>query len=189
DLAQLRAAADLAPCPGAPANGGATDGGATGGAVTESAAADGGGAAGGPSGTALDGVTVTCLATGAAMPLGAAVAGADTLVNVWAHTCEPCRDELPALQEYALRPDAARVVALQVDGSPEAGLAMLTALGVRLPSVHDVNDAARAALGAPPVLPLSYVVSGGQVRLVNPPVVFRDADEVAATVARYRGAA
>jgi len=44
----------------------------------------------------------------------------------------------------------------------------------------------RAALAAPAVLPLSYVVAAdGSVRMVNPPVVFRSADEVDAVVARY----
>jgi thiol-disulfide isomerase/thioredoxin len=164
DLATLRTNAALAPCPTA-------------------------GAAPPPPGV-LDGITVPCLGDGGAVPLAAALAGRDTLLNVWSHTCEPCREELPVLQEYARRPDAVRVLGVQVDGSEQAGLAMLTALGVTLPSVTDPDNLLRAALSAPPVLPVSFLVTGsGAVWLVNPPVVFRSPDQVAEVVRQFRGGA
>ena len=167
DLAALRASAALPACPKA-------------GPVADATSATG----------VLAGVWVPCLGDGATVPLGAALAGRVTLLNVWSHTCEPCRDELPALQEYAARPGAVSVLGVQVDGSPQAGLAMMVALGVRLPSVSDPDGAVRAALSAPPVLPLSYLVSAdGSVRMVNPPVVFHSADEVAAAVRQYRESA
>jgi hypothetical protein len=165
DLMTLRERAGLASCPAPP---------------------PGAAAVAGP----LAGVSVPCLADGAAVPVGPSLAGRETLLNLWSHTCQPCRDELPALQDYAARPDAVAVLGVQVDGSPQAGLAMLTALGVRLPSVADPDGTLRAALAAPPVLPLSYLVSAdGTVRMVNPPVVFHSADEVAATVRLYRAGA
>lgn len=167
DLADLRKRAALQPCPAAGATAAAQPG-------------DG-------SGGLLAGVEVPCLADGSAVPLAAALAGRDTLLNVWSHTCQPCRDELPVLQEYAARPDAVRVLGVQVDGSQEAGLALLTLLGVRLPSVADPDGALRAALSAPQVLPLSYLVAAdGSVRMVNPPVVFRSPDEVAGVVGQFR---
>ncbi len=162
DLATVRERAALDPCPvpgAAPANPGV-----------------------------LDGVLATCLGTGEPVTLGAALAGRDTLLNVWSHTCEPCRDELPALQEYAQRPDAVRVLGVQVEGSAQAGLALLTALGIRLPSVSDPDGVVRAALSAPPVLPVSYLVTAsGAVWLVNPPVVFRSADQVDQVVRQFQG--
>lgn len=162
DLTVLRDRAALAPCPGAVE-------GATGGR--------------GP----LAGVTVPCLGGGAPVPLGSALAGRETLLNVWSHTCQPCRDELPALQEYAAGGGAVAVLGVQEDGSPQAGLAMLTALGVHLPSVVDEAGALRAAVAAPPVLPLSYLVSAdGSVRMVDPPRVFRSAADVDAAVRRLR---
>jgi thiol-disulfide isomerase/thioredoxin len=162
DLVTLRARAALADCP-APSPGTAEPGGV------------------------LAGISVPCLGDGATVPLGAALAGRDTLLNVWSHTCGPCRDELPVLQEYAARPDAVPVLGVQVDGSPQAGLALLAALGVRLPSVADPDGRLRAALSAPQVLPLSYLMAAdGSVRMVNPPVVFRTADEVADVVRQYR---
>jgi thiol-disulfide isomerase/thioredoxin len=167
DLASMRAAAALDPCPSA----------------SRSASASG---MAGP----LASVTVPCLGSEGTVPLGAALAGHDTLLNIWSHTCEPCRDELPALQDYARQPGAVAVLGVQVDGSPQAGLALLTALRVRLPSVSDPDGVLRAALSAPPVLPLTYLVAGdGSVRMVNPPVVFRSPDEVRAAVAKYLGAA
>lgn len=167
DLAQLREGAALAPCPSA----------GTAPAGTPPAASRG----------PLAGVAVPCLADGSTVRLASALAGRAVLLNVWSHTCQPCREELPVLQRYAAEPGAVEVLGVQVDGSEQAGLALLTALGVRLPSVTDPDGTLRAALGAPQVLPLTYVVDpSGAVRLVNPPVVFRSPGEVAETVSRYR---
>jgi len=163
DLAQLRERAALAPCPGP-------------GPTTEPAAGPG----------PLAGVQVPCLADGSTVRLASALAGRPVLLNVWSHTCQPCREELPVLQRYAAGPGAVEVLGVQVDGSEQAGLALLTALGVRLPSVTDPDGSLRAALGAPQVLPLTYIVdASGAARLVNPPVVFRSPGEVAETVSRY----
>lgn len=160
DLGQLRQQAALAPCP-TPS--------------TPAAPA-----------SPLAGVRVPCLGDGEPVDLGSALAGRPVLLNVWSHTCEPCREELPVLQRYASEPGAVEVLGVQVDGSPQAGLALLTMLGVRLPSVSDPDATLRAALAAPRVLPLSYVVDrDGGVRMVNPPVVFRSPGEVGDTVRRY----
>jgi thiol-disulfide isomerase/thioredoxin len=162
DLTSLRERAALADCP-APRPGAAAAGGV------------------------LSGIAVPCLGDGGTVAMGTALAGRETLLSLWSHTCAPCRDELPALQEYAARPGAVPVLGVQVDGSPQAGLALLTALGVHLPSVADPDGAVRAALSAPDVLPLAYLVAAdGSVRMINPPVVFRSADEVDAVVKQYR---
>jgi thiol-disulfide isomerase/thioredoxin len=164
DLEQLRRQAALAPCP-APTS------------ALGSAAAPA---------TPLTGVSLPCLGNGEPVDLGSALAGRPVLLNVWSHTCEPCREELPILQRYASEPGAVEVLGVQVDGSPQAGLALLAMLGVRLPSVSDPDATLRAALAAPRVLPLSYVVDrAGGVRMVNPPVVFRSPGEVGETVRRY----
>ena len=112
-------------------------------------------------------------------PTGAA------LVNVWASWCLPCREELPALAEYAARPGAVPVLGIDVRDDPRAALALLAELGVALPSVTDPEGALRAALDVPPALPASYVVrADGTVGRVDPPTPFRSADEVAAAVER-----
>jgi thiol-disulfide isomerase/thioredoxin len=158
ELAAPRATAGLAPCPSS---------------------------SGAPSSGPLAGVTVPCLGATGAVDLGAALGGRPALLNVWASWCRPCRDELPALAEYAARPDAVPVLGVDVQDDPRAALALLAELGVRLPSVVDSSDAVRAALDVPPALPVSYVVrSDGTVVRVDPPTPFRSADAVADAVAR-----
>jgi thiol-disulfide isomerase/thioredoxin len=133
----------------------------------------------------LAGITVPCLGTPGTVDVGAALAGRPALLNVWASWCVPCRDELPALTEYAARPGAVPVLGIDVRDDPRAALALLAELGVALPSVTDPDGALRAALDVPPALPASYVVrADGTAVRVDPPTPFRSADEVAAAVER-----
>lgn len=158
ELAPLRASAGLDPCP-----------------------ADSGEPAAGP----LAGIAVPCLGTAGQVDLGRALAGRPALLNVWATWCVPCRDELPALAEYAARPGAVTVLGIDVSDDPRAALALLAEIDVTVPSVRDPDSRVAAALDIPPVLPLSYVVrADGTVVRVDPPVPFRTADEVAAAVAQ-----
>ncbi|QIZ35530.1 TlpA disulfide reductase family protein [Saccharopolyspora sp. ASAGF58] len=136
----------------------------------------------------LAGVTGSCLADGQPADVGAAVAGGTTLINLWATWCAPCRTELPALQAYADQPGAVRVLGVQVQSDPADGLDLLTQLGVHFPNVHDGDSRVRVALKAPNVLPMSYVVTAsGEVRRIDPPVVFKSPDDVRAAVERTLG--
>ncbi|WP_225920484.1 TlpA family protein disulfide reductase [Pseudonocardia oceani] len=99
--------------------------------------------------------------------------------------CRPCREEIPVLAAYAARPGALPVVGINVQDQPADALDALTALGAHYPSVTDPDAALLAALRSPPVLPVTYVLRpDGSVAWVDPPVVFRTPDEVAAAVAR-----
>jgi len=158
-LASARAAANLPPCPG-PAGPDTPRG-------------------------PLSGVTVPCLGGPGAADLGATTAGRTVLINLWASWCAPCRTELPALAEYATRPDAAAVLTVNVRDDPVAALRLLAELNVRLPAVADPDGDVRAALRAPPALPASYVLRpDGTATRVEPPTPFRTAEEIAAAVRR-----
>jgi thiol-disulfide isomerase/thioredoxin len=130
----------------------------------------------------LSGVTTQCLGDGSTVDLGTALAGQTTVVNIWATWCEPCKTELPVLGAYAAQPGAARVLAVQVASSQADGLALLTRLGVHLPSAFD-GDAStgpvRTALKVPSALPASYLVTpDGQVHFIENPRVFDNPDAV-----------
>ncbi|PRX44775.1 thiol-disulfide isomerase/thioredoxin [Prauserella shujinwangii] len=160
DLGPARAAAALQPCPDV-----------GGGQVAQ-----------------LAGVSARCLADGRTVDLGAALAGEPTLVNVWATWCEPCREELPVLAEYARRPDAVRVLTVQVASDERAGLELLTELGVHLPGVYDgegTDGPVSRALKLPRVLPASYLVTAdGTVEFIDAPRLLTSVDQVREAVER-----
>ncbi|MGN7135221.1 TlpA family protein disulfide reductase [Rhodococcoides corynebacterioides] len=158
DLGAERAAAGLAECP-RPATGAA-----------EST---------GP----LAGLRVTCLADGAPVDLGNAVAGRPVLLNLWAHWCAPCAEELPYLQQYAERAgDAVTVLTVHEDPQQGSALARLADYGVRLPGVQDGGKSVAAAVGAPAVLPVSVLLdpSGAVAAVLTQP--FRSVEEIAEAV-------
>lgn len=162
-LDQLRSRAALLPCPTGQA--GAT-----------------------PARGPLTGLVLPCLGQPGTVELTAALAGRPTLLNLWGPLCQPCAQELPALAAYATEPGAVPVLGVEVQGLPEGALEMLTALGVRYPSISDPDGTLRAALGSPPVIPLIYLISAdGRVHQVNPPEVMRNPAQVRAVVARYLG--
>jgi thiol-disulfide isomerase/thioredoxin len=136
----------------------------------------------------LSGVVLPCLGQEGTVDLGAALAGRPALLNLWGPLCQPCTQELPALAAYAAEPGTVPVLGVEVQGLPEGALDLLSALNVHYPSVSDPDGRLRAALNAPPVLPLTYLVSAdGHVSQVNPPEVLRSPQQVRAVVARYLG--
>ncbi|GFG71061.1 membrane protein [Mycolicibacter senuensis] len=132
---------------------------------------------------ALRGVTVECAADGAPVDVAAMFAGHRVVLNLWAYWCRPCRDELPAFAEYQRRagPDVT-VVTVHQDDNQAAGLALLTELGVRLPTLQDGRRQVAAALRVPNVMPATVVlaVDGSVARIL--PQSFATADEIAAAV-------
>jgi len=162
-LEQLRSRAALQPCP-------ATHSGPT------------------PVRGPLSGIVLPCLGQPGTLDVGAALAGRPALLNLWGPLCQPCLQELPALAAYAREPGAVPVLGVEVQGLPEAALDVLATLHVHYPSISDPGGRLRAALSAPPVVPLSYLVSAdGHISQVNPPEVLRTPEQVRAVVARYLG--
>ncbi|MCA1836163.1 MAG: TlpA family protein disulfide reductase [Actinobacteria bacterium] len=163
NIDQLRSRAALQPCPSAPA---------------------GIGEGRGP----LSGLVLPCLGQSTTVNLAAALAGRPALLNLWGPLCQPCTQELPALAAYAAQPGAVAVLGVEVQQLPAAALDELATLNVHYPSVSDPDGRLRAALHAPPVIPLTYLVSAdGTVNQVNPPEVMRSPEQVRAVVARYLG--
>jgi thiol-disulfide isomerase/thioredoxin len=64
-----------------------------------------------------------------------------TVVSLWSIWCEPCRRELPQLQQYASDHPAVTVVALNLGDTPEAVTAYAAELGLTLPIA--IDDEAR----------------------------------------------
>jgi len=126
-------------------------------------------------------VRAMCLGDGSMVDSAAAI-GAPALINVWATWCQPCREELPLLQQYAAQPGALPVVTVVVhDSDPADSLDLLADLGVRLPTLYDGDDAIRRALRIPDALPASYLVGAdGSVKMVTEPRLFRSIEQIKA---------
>ncbi|WIX75989.1 TlpA disulfide reductase family protein [Amycolatopsis carbonis] len=137
----------------------------------------------------LEGVLTTCLGDGSRVELGQAIAGRDTLINVWAPWCQPCKTELPVLAKYATEQHSVQVLLVEVAGSEADGLALLQGLGVHLPSVFDGEGATgpvREKL-AVALLPSSYLVTAdGRVRYIHNPPVFPNSDAIRAAIDHIR---
>jgi thiol-disulfide isomerase/thioredoxin len=134
-------------------------------------------------------VSVTCMADGKPVDLGDLVSGGPALVNVWASWCQPCQQELPALDSYAASPGAIRVVGVQVQSPQSDGLSLLAGLRVRhFPMVYDTGAAARA-LRLPVGLPVSYLVGpdGSTTVITQPARVLATVAQVRAAVTHYLG--
>ena len=79
------------------------------------------------------------------------------IVNIWAWWCEPCREELPMLADFARDNPDWEVVLVHADRDEAKGSAMLTEMGIDLPSYSDKEGKFAATLSLPNVVPLSFI--------------------------------
>ena len=126
-------------------------------------------------------VVLTCVADGASVNIGQSVAGAVTVLNLWAYWCGPCADELPAMAEYHAR-TGVRVLTVHQDHDQAAALQRLSELGVHLPTVQDGERRIAAALQVPNVMPATVVLraDGTVARIL--PRAFTSAEQIEAAV-------
>lgn len=90
----------------------------------------------GPGGGGLPDLTLPCLGGGPDINL-ASLRG-PMLLNLWFSGCVPCRDEMPALQEFHERHgDAVPVLGIDLDIDPEAGLSFAAEVEATYPQVFD----------------------------------------------------
>lgn len=143
----------------------ATDGAPISGAVVSAAQEAGidpcpGRAAGAATDSPLADLPLVCVSTGE--PVDLAAFDGPVVVNVWAHWCEPCREELPLLvkaaEEYAGRVTFVGVVF--ADEDPSAAIELARSTGVTYPQVADPSSSLRAPLSLRGLPTTVFLVDG-----------------------------
>ena len=91
--------------------------------------------------------------------------GRVVLLNFWASWCEPCRQELPQLQQIHERHSADGLVVLGVsDGDPNQARQFLEEHGIGYPSLHDEDGSVMQSFGIHAIPTSLLVGSDGRLR-------------------------
>ncbi|MGS1091070.1 TlpA family protein disulfide reductase [Corynebacterium sanguinis] len=137
-------------------------------------------------GSQVGGVALDCLGGGYSDPASEVAEVTEvtvvTVVNVWAWWCDPCRGELPVIEQFAAENPQFNVVGVHADAVAANGAGMLNELGVGLPSYQDSDNTFAGTLGLPGVIPLTVVFRGDEQVAVFPKV-FHSTAELDAAVA------
>jgi peroxiredoxin len=84
--------------------------------------------------------TATNLASNEPISFAETYAGEVTLVNIWATWCEPCKEEIPALQKLyeTMGPRGLKIAAVSIDeAGPEVVREFMAGFGVTFDVLHD----------------------------------------------------
>jgi thiol-disulfide isomerase/thioredoxin len=113
-------------------------------------------------GPGLPAITLPCLGDDASVDLS--TLRGPLVLNLWAQSCGPCRDEMPLLQRLHEATDKVTVLGVDFqDLQPGMALALADATGTTYPSVADVDGELKAPLrltGLPTTL---FVDADGRV--------------------------
>jgi len=96
-------------------------------------------------GSGLPPITLPCLGDGASVELSSL--RGPLVLNLWAQSCGPCRDEMPLLQRLHEASDEVTVLGVDFqDLQPGMALALADATGTTYPSLADVEGELKAPL-------------------------------------------
>lgn len=102
-------------------------------------------------------------AIGGSTTLGALMDGRPTLLVVWATWCQPCRKELPEIQQFARANPGIRVVTVNLGDDRESVTAFLDELNVDLATVIDTEGRLTSATKVASVPSLAMLAPTGEV--------------------------
>lgn len=120
-------------------------------------------------GAPMPALVVKALNGGRKIDLGS-LQGKVVLVDIWASWCAPCLEEMPLLDDMAVRlkPKGVEIIAVSVDEDKASARAFLSSRDTwSLTVAHDPKGKVAEVLN-PPKMPSSYIVDAeGIVRYVN----------------------
>jgi thiol-disulfide isomerase/thioredoxin len=130
-------------------------------------------------------VALECLG-GGTLDLGRAP-GVPTVINLWASWCDPCREELPLVEQFAgLAGDRVRVLGVaSQDGRPQAS-SFADDAGLTFPNAFDAEGEVAAELGLRGLPHTLFVAADGSVAHVELGAV-ASVDELRRLTAEYLG--
>ena len=102
-------------------------------------------------------------AIGGSTTLGALMDGRPTLLVVWATWCQPCRKELPEIQQFARANPGIKVVTVNLGDDRESVTAFLDELNVDLATVIDTEGRLTSATKVASVPSLAMLAATGEV--------------------------
>ncbi|UYM07763.1 TlpA family protein disulfide reductase [Solicola gregarius] len=110
----------------------------------------------------LPDVTLPCLGGGPDVKLSA-LRGKPTLINVWASWCEPCRRELPVIQQLH-ESGKVRVIGIDIeDPQPDTAIELAADSGVTYPSMADPGGDSKPGLLVATVPQTVFVDDQGRI--------------------------